>query len=660
MAETYKEYPIEPLAGATVTGNMTGAQLIDTRFDTVENALNDLSNRIYSLNTRSAIVRHDVLLDSDVYVGALVYYDTTKGKYCNALAATLAETTAGGMTIEAPSARVEGIILYKNDGSPLTGTMLCGGYWEDTTVMGACLNGSTAPGVYYLSPTIPGKATLDTYGHLRQPVLSYYGSGKFSMSIFYMAHDNHYHSTSKLGPYWTTANVDINGSTSNWVYYGEFEAGLGAIGDTTAIFQDGKLQATGDPNNHFRIYNNKLYYMDADEPSGTIVLFNHYPFAYGSSVVRTITSNNEALTVKNENGQVTLTANDFTQGVTNKSALALYGIAGRELNYTPVITDIQPGPGITVNRATDGTAYVSAASTIGGLLDAYSINHNGTTLITDGTNLQYITFPAGRISQFVMYLPVHGITAPCGVSVWGIKAGMQSATLNVNASFIPDPTTTQESEIVVAGGTGSNLVIGGGTAANSLVYNEIAVSGCTATGDGMLVATVAMPNSTSSQVKLLRAGFRLSAIASDIDYTGAVVDANAITQTLEVAAGIEVEAGDAVMLLDSGKLTVCTNKKNAAAQNANRCVGIAVTGATGGQQLQYMISGTMTLPIAGGAAGQSLYINSEGKLQPVTDTDTFWRGDANNPGVDFLQKVGTILTGSKIQVTIEPAVRGAN
>lgn len=661
MSETYKEYPIEPLAGATVSGNMTGAELIDTRFDTVETALNDLSSRIYSLNTRSAIVRHDVPLDDGtvsgerVHVGSLVYYNTAMAKYCNAKAVTLAESTAGGMTIEAPSARVEGIILATNDGSPLTGTMLCGGYWEDTTVANNCLGTGAGPGVYYLSPTVAGTATLDTYGHLRQPVLSYYGYGKFSMTLFYMAHDNHFHSTSKLDDDWGPANVNINGSTSNYVYNGTLDAGLGEIGDTTAIFQDGKLQAPGDPNNHFRIYNNRLYYMDAEEPTGTIVLFNHYPFAYGSSVVRTITSDNSALSVKNENGQVTLTANDFTQGATNKSALAIYGISGKELNYTPVVTDVQAGPGITVSRATDGTAYISAANTIGGLMDAFSINHNGTTLITDGNNLQFITFPAGRASQFVMYLPVQGLSTPCTVSVWGIKAGATSAMLKVNASFIPDPTLGQTSEIVMGGGTGT-LVYSADQAAttNTLTYEEDTVAGCTASGSGLLVATVAVDTNTGSQVKLLRTGFKLAAIASNIGVSGDIVDSNAITQTLEVAPSAEIKAGDAVLLLDSGKLAVCTNIKNGAAHNANRCVGIAVTGGTGGDQLQYMISGTMTLPVAGGAAGQSLYIDRDGSLRPVTDTDDFMQE------VDFLQKVGTILTGSKIQVTIEPAVRGTN
>ena len=44
-------------------------------------------------------------------------------------------------------------------------------------------------------------------------------------------------------------------------------------------------------------------------------------------------------------------------------------------------------------------------------MDAYSVNHNGTTLISDASNppFQYITFPAGRYSEYVMYLPIDDI-----------------------------------------------------------------------------------------------------------------------------------------------------------------------------------------------------------------------------------------------------------
>lgn len=652
----FPQYTITPLDGATVTGNITAAGLIDTRFGQVEDALDDLSSRIYSLNTRSAIVRHDVPLNSDVFPGALVYFDTTKSLFCNAQALTLAETTASGMTIEAPNARVEGIILSTNDNSPLTGTMLCGGYWEDVDVMKDCLGSDAAPGVYYLSPTVAGHATQNTYGHLRQPVLSYYGNGKFSITLFYLAHDNHFHSSQNLGGPWDPVSMTIQGRQANFVYGGDFAPGLGAIGDTTAVFYDGLLQVPGSTASNFMVYNNNLYFMDAEAPTGIVTIFNHYPFAYGSSVVRTITSTNDALSVKNENGQVTLTANDFTQGATTKSALAIYAINGKELQYTPVVTEVLAGPGITVSRAMDGSAYVSAASTVGGLMDAFSINHDGTTLITDGNNMQYITFPAGRISQFVMYLPVQGITSNCQVSVWCMKAGMGSAKLNVQVSFIPDPVVGTQSEIVISGNTGS-VEPAAGTSANSLTYGEDAITGCTVSGNGLLVATVSVSSAPQTQIKLLRAGFRLSAIPENSQYVDPVVDSNAITQTMTVAPNQDIQAGDAVMITNE-KLAKCTNVKNGAQDNTNKCVGIAVTGATAGQQLQYMIAGTMTLVVPGASAGQSLYVGSDAAMTPVDDVDAFWHGDADNPGVNFLQKVGTALTGSKVQVNIEPAVKG--
>lgn len=645
----FPQYVITPLDGATVTGNITAAGLIDTRFGQVEDALDDLSSRIYSLNTRSAIVRHDVPLDNDVFVGSLVYFNTTKSLFCNAQALTLAETTASGMTIEAPNARVEGIILATNGGSPLTGTMLCGGYWEDASVTTACLGSNASPGTYYLSPTVAGHAVTETYGHLRQPVLSYYGNGKFSMTLFYMAHDNHFHSSQNLTGTWNPTSVTIDGRQANFVY-NDFDPSLGTIGETTAVFYDGILQVPGSTASSFVIYDNKLYYMDADAPSGLVTVFNHYPFAYGSSVVRTITSTNDALTVRNENGQVTLTANDFTQGATTKSALAVYAIDGKELQYTPVVTEVLAGPGIVVNRAMDGSAYVSAASTIGGLMDAYSINHNGTTLITDGTNLQYITFPADRIAQFVMYLPVSGLTSDCQVSVWAIKAGTETAQLHVEATFIPDPTKATPSEIVISGAT-SALIIAGGAASNTLMYDDTEVAGCTASGSGMLVATVSVMSAPQNQIKLLRAGFKLSAIADNSPYTDPVVDSNAITQTMTVAPNQSITAGDALMI-SNGKLAKCTNVKNGAQDNTNKCVGIAITGATAGQDLQYMITGTMTLVVSGATPGQSLYVGPHAELTPVTAVDEFMGT------VNFLQKVGTALTGSKIQVSIEPAVKG--
>lgn len=654
-------YQIPMLQDASPASTDAAVKTIDTSLTEIQSALNDLSGRVDNLNTKSAVIRQHVPLAAGVLIGDLVYYnanldqdlESRRGEYAKAQALTLAETTTGGQTIEAPCARTEGMVIATDSGSsPLTGTLLVGGYWEDQGAADNCLGSTASPGIYYLSPTLAGKATLNTYGHLRQPVLSYYGNGAFSLSLFYMAHDNHFHSSQVLQSVWDdVSDVVIGGQTAYYKYGGDTAPGLGGLGDTTAVFYNGVLQNTTGSNTLFKIYNGELYYMDGTEPTGVVTVFNHYPFAYESAIVKSIYSTSAAITVKNTNGQVAITGNDFIQGITAKSSQAIYSVNGRELNYTPVITDVVAGPGINVRKSLDGTAVVAASTNVGGLMDAYSINHNGTTLISDAGNppLQYITFPAGqRASNFVMYLPVHDIgDAVCNVAVWGIKLGTETATLNVSAKFIPDPTATAQSSTSGEANTRS-MVISGGSSSTALTYDEVEITGCTVQGSGMLVAVVGCTNS-ANQVQLLRTGFRLSvAEASDITDTSDIM--NGITQTMTVATGETIHVGDAVMI-SNGLLLKCTNYKTSLADNTNKCVGIAMDDATEGQQLTYMITGTMTFAVTA-EPGQSLYIQPNGTIGAVADVDDFMTT------ARYLQKVGTALTGNKIQVNIESAVRG--
>ena len=167
----------------------------------------------------------------------------------------------------------------------------------------------------------------------------------------------------------------------------------------------------------------------------------------------------------------------------------------------------------------------------------------------------------------------------------------------------------------------------------------------------MLVAVVGC--TTGSQISLLRTGFKLTVNAEETSATMGTTETmdSGITQTLAVAPTQTIYAGDAVMVIN-GQLVICTNQKNGIADNTNKCVGIAMSNATAGQDLTYMITGTMTLAVSDGEPGDSLYINEYGKLEAVSDVDAFMSR------VRFLQKVGTILTGNKIQVNIESAVRG--
>ena len=662
-------YHINKLSEADPDNNDAAVTVIDASITQVENALNNLSERVDNLTTKSAVVRQHVPLGTGVLVGDLVYYDAhmdvaaeaRRGQYEKALATTLAETTPQGQTIEAPSARVEGMVIAIDPGTnPVTGTLLIGGYWINETAARNCLGSGAHPGIYYLSPVNAGKATLDPGGHLRQPVLSYYGAGQFSMSLFYMAHDNHFHSSQVLASgYWTgVSGVTIDGRPAYYKYIGPTASALGDIGDTTAVFYNGILQNTRGNTGLFAISDGYLYYMDGttEAPDGVVILFNHYPFAYESAVVRTVYSTNDAITVTNTNGNIAISGNDFIRGITAKSSQAIYSINGRELNYTPVVTDIAAGAGINVNRSLDGTAIISADTVINDLMDAYSINYNGTTLISDASNppLQYITFPAGRYAEFVMYRPVQNIgDAVCNVAIWGMKVGTNDATLGVTARFIPDPTSGNPTNISEQAAGTADLTIGGGDAASSLSYEEVVIPGVTVSGSGMLVAVVGC--TSSNQIQLLRTGFKLTVNAEETAQTRGieVEDSPAIKQTLTVATGETIQAGDALMIAN-GYLVRCLNYKDGLADNTNRCVGIALANATEGQSLTYMITGTMDLTVANASPGDSLYINEYGKLTAVPDVDAFMTR------VRFLQKVGTALTGNKVQINIESAVRGAS
>ena len=662
---------ITPIDGSTATSSQKAIDILDSRIAEANNALTWLKQQVDSTNNKSAVIRHNVPIDSTVYTGCLVYFDATKSKFCPAQALLLPESTAGGNTIEAPEARVEGLIIDRYTGSSgILGTLLVGGYWNDDTVMTNCLTGTdTTAGVYYLSPSVAGKATKETYGHLRQPVLSYYGTGAgFSLSLFYMAHDNHFHASQVLESNW----APVTGSTTapsgaNFVYTGTYDLGLGTLGDTTAVFYNGLLEVPGSAQNaNFIVQDEKLYCALATPPAAnSVTIFNHYPFAYENAIIRSVYSDSDSLTVENTNGIIKLTANDFVAGEIAPSAYAVSGIQGKTMTFTPIVANVYAGPGIAVSRSVDGGAYVSTASLIGGLMDAYSINHNGTTLVSAGA-LEYITFQTSRNSNFVMTVPVKGISTPCSVSVWAMKRGTTAVSpgLGVEVMWIPNPTTDAAGTVDVTGQTAA-LSFPAGTDADTLTYNEVSISGITVSTDGMLVAKVSASNPTN-QIQLLRAGFKLDVIGvSGSAYT--VDTSMAIRQTM--TAGTALNAGDCVYV-NNNQLFKCRNSiTESGTDTTNRCVGIVEVGGSQGDQVTYVMAGPMVLSNAPGSSGDALYIGKDGHVRILDDEDilTFLSTTAPSGATEeelknyqarYLQKVGTVLATGVIQVSVESAVKG--
>jgi hypothetical protein len=631
-----------------ITAGASGAAAItalNAPIIAAETALNALSSRIADMNSKSAIIRHYVPVSSDVVAGSLVYYDVATQKFTPALAALLANPGKQGESVEAPSARVEGIMLSV-DTSNLVGTMLVGGYYESSAVTQYCLGSSATAGTYYLSPTTAGKAVSDPNGHLRQPLISYYGSGKFTLHMSVMAHDNHFHASAILTGGWTAvANHGLTGITppagASFVYLGETDEQFQDLGelsaDTTCVFQDGVLQNSS----AFVVSDGYLWCKLSTAPtSGSVTVFNFYPFAYGSPVIRSVESANDMLSVQTVNGRVRLNGASFVAGSTAYNALAVAAITGNRISYTPVITDIHDGYGVTLTKTATGEVTISTADTIGCLLDAYSVNNNGTNITSDGY-FTYMTFPTGRNTNFVMTLPVKNTRegATMSATAWAECCGT-GTTFPVELLYVPMPTAST-SETLPSTPTSTQLTCSG--SGSALSFGETTGS-ITFSGDGMLVARISC-NSPSTNIKLIRYGFRLAVInltRSGESQQGTIAETAAVTGTLQTS--YSTAKYNVVYVNGSGKLALC---RADTAGTGNAAVGITLEAGSANDSITYIMSGIVQDTGWTWNPGLPIYVSPTGTL---TQTPPAAANSA------YSQKVGTALTSVAVQVRIETAV----
>jgi len=659
---TIQPYSVPKVSTQHAASNEAAVAILDNSLDYINEALNDMAARLAEAGSKNAIIRHAVPVGDGVSAGTLVYFNTETSLFEPAIAKLEALPGENGASIEAPSARVEGLIL-RVDASEATGTMLCGGYYEDDNVAQNCLGENAVAGTYYLSPYTAGKATTDTEGLLRQPVLSYYGDGKFSLSLFYLAHDNHYHTTAILQDAWTEvpATAEDIPDRALWMYDGSLLASsyVGVLSPiTTALFWNGVLQnLLDDPTDatdtrSFVIYKGVIYCREATKPEpGSVTIFNHFPFAYNSSVVRSIQSTNPSmLAVEDANGVVTLTPYEIVGGGSNPSAMAVAAIVGGTASYTPVVPGINAGPGMAVSRALNGVTTVSLSTLVGDPIDAHSIQNNGSTVITDGV-LQFFCFPAGRSSELVMFLPVTDV--PDGIvlqaSAWATLYGA-STTLSVNGYFIEQPTSTSNTLLPDTTDTSNPDTLNFSRGASgTLTYAEIELTGCTVSAPGMLVARIRPPSTPTNNIQLLRLGFKLAiASAPTVSATEPTDNGGMVTAILQAAEGIN--AGQPVYINSSGLLAVCEADDLSC---AGLCVGVAFSSGGVGSDITYVISGVTTVPANNLIPGSPVYINTDGSLiclSTESDVETFYNG------AEFLQRVGTAVTSNLVQVHIESAI----
>ena len=131
-ATTVKTYTVPMVSSQQAASNEAAVSILDNSLSYIQDALNEMSGTISEANSKNAIIRHGVPIGEGVFAGSLVYYNSDPYHACFEPALAELEAIPGdqGQSIESPKARVEGIII-RIDNSGATGTLLCGGYYED-------------------------------------------------------------------------------------------------------------------------------------------------------------------------------------------------------------------------------------------------------------------------------------------------------------------------------------------------------------------------------------------------------------------------------------------------------------------------------------------------------------------------------------------------
>lgn len=169
-----------------ISSGPASAATFNAPLEYIEDALNALDTSIHGLNNKSAVLQWQAPVASDAKPGDLVYSEN--GVFKRALAVLSQNKGIVGQAIEAPSCYVQGLVLSINTTEGSAVILKSGYYQASDSLIASTIGVCAQAGLYYLSPTAAGKATLTPGWNVRLPVISYYGDGKFSVISNYFGH----------------------------------------------------------------------------------------------------------------------------------------------------------------------------------------------------------------------------------------------------------------------------------------------------------------------------------------------------------------------------------------------------------------------------------------------------------------------------------------
>ena len=648
-------YSIPKISNSDVANETT----FNTPLTAIETALNSLEGRINSITNKEAILVSGVTVSSDTAIGDLVYRDSDSGLFKPAIAELDAVPGSNGASLEAPCARVVGMVVSKAGESA---TILIGGKYSSKECADSCLGENAAPGTYYLSPATAGKATNNPGASLRQPLITYWGNGVFSLGLFYMAHDNHYHESVVLDKGWKDVEdgdfryMDIPAGY-RYGYNIMADDTLRAMGslaeDNVSIFVNGVL-STGE----FEVTSENIWTNTPYGAGANIVLFTFFPFVYNSPVVRGVVSGSDNITVTSTNGIVTISAGGYVSGDTAPSGTAVSGISGKYINKTPVVSGISGIGGITAVINSSGQAVISSADILNCPVPAMEFNMNGTKRVSDNL-FTYIVFPRGVQSSVTMSYIMS--SAP-GEGSFRFKTWLQatsgSGTLSVSTYFMPiGSSDNPEQDIISTDSTLTTSTVSVATDGSHSMYYETEVGTMAdQEGPGVLLATITTSSAPADDIRILNAGFMVvepsTVVSTSLDNMSGVT---CITGT--GIAGAPILAG---MMLsvdlrssstsspNSGRVTLIPASA-ASPETIGTLVGIATEDAAIGRTVTYVSSGLCSVPYTL-TPGRLLFLGSvAGSIS--TQPPNLSMGA-------YIQRIGWAITANKILVdlgdTVEP------
>ena len=497
---------------------MATVQKLNEPLAYIENALNQLSDNISTLTNKSAVIQWQAPLDASVQAGDLVYFDSegTSAVFKPAIAALLGEPGSQGQSVQAPTSRVQGIVLSVDP--PV---ILRSGYYQSDVILGTLGTGAQA-GIYYLSPTNAGKATMTPGWNMRQPCLSYYGDGKFSMFSNYLAHDNHHHGTLTISA-WTDAAsyTGTNTAAGNFVYEIKDTDLIGQLSqDTTAVFMNGLLNT-----DDFVIQDDAVWYTGTKSPAAnSVILFNSYPFAYGDSVVRSIHSN--TFSTSYLNGTYVIDMPEYSKVQLQGATKALVDIGGKTVYTAPVVSAITAGLGISVTNMGNGKYQIDSTDYAAVPLLASDIRLNGTQRVADDL-LTYTVFPSGATTSYIMTynLGYNKAVKTGSVKVWVTQKGPGTGRLNVSLYWLPVDTSGAQYTAIPGTFLGSCQIACSNTSTTSLAYAQSqSIEGIVWNKPGTLLAKV-QSVTPGKDIYIFQTGFSLMTTSGE---TGVISDSSSI------------------------------------------------------------------------------------------------------------------------------------